>query len=351
MGAERETTQGSQKRLAVIVTSDVIGGHEMQLVQLLPVLRADRNAVIFTTCEATAVYFDGKGFDVRRIIFPLKGKIWQQWHAGRSLSKKLKPLVRDCDDFLVSGGTIEACVAPGRALKLLRPKTCVTAYIPMYIDRSMVFGSVGVVYNCLSRMFIGSIDRFITINRIQARLITRNYARPVRVIRNVIAGMTALSLDHGPRLIFVGRLDDLQKDVTGLISLLDHEENPFRALHIYGDGPDAADIRRHALSARWIAIFFHGWASHDRLSNELGKRDVLIMNSRWEGEPMIVGELAACGIQTVARDVPGFRGLLLRRSRFNSQIGLLAILQRVHAELQVRGVEDRARDIDRIAPD
>jgi hypothetical protein len=57
---------------------------------------------------------------------------------------------------------------------------------------------------------------------------------------------------------------------------------------------------------------------------------------------MIVRELAAAGIPAVAPDIPGFRGLLQRRSRFNDQQSLLTLLKRLHAERttdQVRHAE------------
>lgn len=319
-------------RLAIIVTSDVIGGHEMQLVHLARAMANDHAVTLVVTSPIAEQFFARHGFDVRLARFVSPGKIWRQWHAARRLKDVLEPTVSDCDAFMVSGGSIEACVAPARALKLLRPEASISAYIPMYIDRSIVFGAIGVVYNFASNIFIGSIDQFITINRIQARMIARHYGRPVRVIRNVITPIAAPAADHGPRLIFVGRLDDHQKNLRGAITLLDHPDNPFDTLHLYGSGPDQAAIEAHARSARHLSVVFHGWASHERLSRELGRGDILLMNSRFEGEPMIVRELAAAGIPTVGTDIPGFRGILPRRLRFRDQPGLLAILRRLHAE-------------------
>lgn len=328
--------------LAIVTTSDVIGGHEMQLVHLARALSREQGVTLIVTSADARTFFAEQGLPVRFASFSKPGKIWRQWSAARSLATVLRPLITDADAILVSGGTVEACVAPARAVKLLRPRCPVTAYIPMYVDRALVFGKVGIAYNHLSRLFLDAIDAFITINRIQAHLIARHYRRPTHVIPNVITPVARPDADHGPRLIYVGRLDDQQKNVSGAIALLDHPDNPFGTLHVFGDGPDRALVEAHAANARHITVHCHGWIARDCLPAVLGRGDVLVMNSRWEGEPMIVRELAAAGIPAVAPDIPGFRGLLQRRSRFNDQQSLLTLLKRLHAERttdQVRHAE------------
>jgi glycosyltransferase involved in cell wall biosynthesis len=320
-------------RLAIVVTSDLIGGHEMQLARVARTMGETRAVTLVATSRVAERYFRDQGLDVRLAPFSRPGKIWRQWQAGRALAAVLAPVVADDDAVMVSGGTVEACVAPARALKILRPDRPVTAYIPMYIDRAIAWGPVGSVYNRASRVFIGAIDVFITINRIQARLIAHHYRRPVRVIANTVTPLPTPVADHGPRLIVVGRLDDGQKNVSGAIDLLDHPGNPFAELHVFGDGPDRAAIEARGRAARHLAVAFHGWTSHDRLADALGRRDVLVMNSRWEGEPMIVRELAAAGIPAVVTNIPGFRGLVRRSRRYTDQRELLAILQGLHASM------------------
>ncbi len=326
------TLSPSGRRLAIVTTSEVVGGHEFQLVHLANALRAQGPVTIIATEPVPEQFFRDQGLDVRLVAFSKPGKIWRQWRNGRKLAIKLAPVLADFDSTMVSGGTIEACVAPARALQILRPGMPVTAYIPMHIDRIVSHGVIGIGYNYAIRLFTQDITRFITINRIQARLISRHYRRPVDVMRNVITPIAPPTADHGPRLVYIGRLDDGQKNVSGAIALLDHPDNPFRALHIFGDGPDRYVIEAQAERARHLTVVFHGWASHERLARELGRRDLLVMNSRWEGEPLIVRELAAAGIGAVATDIPGFRGLLPRTSRFKDQAELLAILKRRYAQ-------------------
>ncbi|HEX8553566.1 MAG TPA: glycosyltransferase [Sphingomonas sp.] len=327
------TEAGRAQCLAIVVTSDLIGGHEMQLARLVRTMSETRTITLVTTSRMAEQFFKNQGLEVRLASFSRPGKIWQQWHAGRALAAVLAPVVADDNAVMVSGGTVEACVAPARALKILRPDRPVTAYIPMYVDRAIAWGLVGSVYNRASRLFIGAIDAFITINRIQARLIAHRYRRPVRVIANTVTPLPPPTADHGPRLIVVGRLDDGQKNVSGAIDLLDHPGNPFADLHIFGDGPDRAAIEARGRAARHLAVAFHGWTPHDRLAGALGRRDVLVMNSRWEGEPMIVRELAAAGIPAVVTNIPGFRGLVRRPRRYTSQDELLAILRGLHATM------------------
>lgn len=332
-----DTIMVDAERLAVIVTSDVVGGHEMQLVHLAHTVARGRPLILIATVPSVARFFADQGFDVRLAPFVRPGKLPQQWLAGPSLARILRPMLVDCDASLVSGGTIEACVAPARALKIITPNRPTTAYIPMYVDRAVQYGRIGAAYNCASRLFIGSIDSFITINRIQARLIRRHYRRPVRVICNQISPIRLSGENHGPRLVYIGRLEDQQKNVSGLLTLLDHADNPFRSLHIFGDGPDRSAIEARAATLRHLTVQFYGWVSHTELANKLGRRDVLVMNSRWEGEPMIVREVAAAGIVAVATDIPGFRGIVRRQNRFSDQNGLISILRRLHVELRAKG--------------
>ena len=317
---------------AIVTTSDTIGGHEMQLVHLARATGGLDDTVLVAMSEASAQYFSEAGFDVRLAPFYVQGKIWSQWLAARRLGEVLRPHVEGVAEVIVSGGTIEACVAPARALKLLAPDRAVTAYVPMYIDRTATYGPLGAVYNPGVLAFIGAIDRFITINRIQARLLARNYRRPVRVLRNTITPLPVPTEDFGQRLIMIGRLDDRQKNVTGAIDLLDDPGNPFATLHLFGDGPDRTLVEARGRQARHIEVVLHGWASHARIAAELGRGDVLVMNSRWEGEPMIVRELATTGIPVVGNNIAGLRGVVPRRLRFNDRSELLAILRRLHAE-------------------
>ncbi|MBX9813264.1 MAG: glycosyltransferase [Sphingomonas sp.] len=320
------------EHVAIIVAGDLIGGHEMQLEHFAHAMARDQRVTLITLSPVVERFFVERGFAVRLAPFARPGKIWRQWLAAPALAAVLAPVIGDCTSFLVSGGTIEACVAPARALKLLRRDCSVSAYIPMYIDRAVTNGAIGMAYNWASLAFIGAIDRFVTINRVQARLIARHYGKPVRVVRNVITPVAPPVNDHGPRLIYVGRLEDLQKNVTGAIALLDHPDNPFTALHLYGSGPDEAAIEACARRARHLEVRLHGWVPRDRLSLELGRGDVLVMNSRFEGEPMIVRELAAAGIPAVVTDVPGFRGIVPRKRRYAGQAELLAILKRLYRE-------------------
>lgn len=54
------------------------------------------------------------------------------------------------------------------------------------------------------------------------------------------------------------------------------------------------------------------------------------MNSRWEGEPMIVREMKAAGIPAIGTNIDGFRGILPRTQRFADRRELLDLLNDHH---------------------
>lgn len=331
----------ARANVTVIVSAGTVGGHEIQLVELLKGWQSSRNLTVIVLTEAVYKLFCDSFDTVVLVEYSKIGKIWSQWLSAPQLASALRPHLPPGDEIVVSGGSIEACVSPARAIKLLRPDAMVTAYLPMYIDRSQHNRWVGGLYNILSKAFVGAIDRFITINRVQALLIGRHYGKPVSVIRNRINPFHRPATDHGARLIYVGRLDDQQKGVSELVGLLDDPANPFAELHIFGDGPDRAATEQAIARCTTLSVTMHGWMGHDDIQARLGARDLLVMNSRWEGEPMIVRELKAAGIDAVVTEIPGFRGILPRTRRYSTKAELLAILTREHRRLTI---EDNRND-------
>jgi len=69
-------------------------------------------------------------------------------------------------------------------------------------------------------------------------------------------------------------------------------------LVLVGDGPD-----REALAADApVSVKFVGWVENP--VPWLQAADVVIVPSRWEGEPLVVLEAMACGTAVVASDIP-----------------------------------------------
>lgn len=319
-------------KLLVVACGTVVGGHEMQLKEMLADLHACYGKVtVVCASAATRDYFSDVGCDVVLAPFAQPGKVWVQWRRAHAIADTLAPFIHEADGIIVSGGTIEACIGAARACKLANPGKPVVAYIPMYIDRSITNGWVGAAYNLLVNRMARIVDRFLTINPIQARVIAKAFGRPALVVENRIRRVDRPSATKGKRLVYVGRFDDKQKNLVELVRLLDTPDQPYRELVMIGDGPDRQAVAEAAARARAIKVSFLGWLGAAEIDQALGSEDCLIMNSRWEGEPLVAREFAARGLPCVARDITGVRGVTARSLRYRTQEELVGALRKASA--------------------
>src|SRR5205814_2512066 len=118
----------------------------------------------------------------------------------------------------------------------------------------------------------------------------------------------AAGLDPTRRwLLFVGRLDNEAKRVSALIDAFTSvaADHPDANLAIVGDGPDAS-LLRSMIDTRGMAdrIRLLGWrAGSAALSALYNAAECLVLPSRREGFPTVVGEAMACGTPVLATDV------------------------------------------------
>lgn len=317
------------RNILAIVSSEVVGGHEMQFVEVIATLaELEFRMTVLCSNDRTAEFFRERGFNVITEDFRVEGKVWAQWAGAQEVSKRLGTYFRSSDAVIVSGGTVEACISAARASKLAAREKRVVAYIPMYIDRAVSHGAVGLVYNQLLSLMAGSVDAVLTINRIQARLLGRALRRPVSHVGNVIREVARPLYSKGRRLIYVGRFDDRQKGLVELVKFADFPGNPYADLVLIGDGPDRTAIEAAAAQTQHVRVAMPGWLSNRQIDDFLGLDDCLVMNSRWEGEPLVVREFQKRGLPCIARNITGMRGVTKRPMRFNTQAEFIEVVNR-----------------------
>jgi glycosyltransferase involved in cell wall biosynthesis len=115
-------------------------------------------------------------------------------------------------------------------------------------------------------------------------------------------------------LLFVGRLDDPVKRVSALIRSFASlaAEFPDADLLIAGEGPDDEKLQHLATETVPARVHFLGWiAGSDAKVRLYNAAECLLLPSRSEGFPTVVGEAMACGTPVLASRVGGVSELVV----------------------------------------
>jgi len=115
-------------------------------------------------------------------------------------------------------------------------------------------------------------------------------------------------------VLFVGRLDDSVKRVSALIRSFAGlaPVHPDVDLLVAGEGPDGQGLRRLAAELAPGRVRFLGWITGaETLAALYNSAECLVLPSRSEGFPTVVGEAMACGTPVLASSVGGVGELVV----------------------------------------
>lgn len=304
----------------MFVCSRVIGGHEFQAAELARALGSEIELHVFVNHPDQVVLFSVPGVTVELLESKLlgPGRLLRQLFAGLATRPESSHWVDGFDRAIVSAGAVEASVRVGLSLRGRLP---VDLYLPFFYDRRPIWGmTAGSAYNAVLGLAGRIFDRILTINRIQASIISRRLHRPTFVIPNRVRRVVSNASKGEPRLVFVGRLDR-QKRIDELLRWLDFDGVPHRLL-VIGDGPLRASLEDQGLQAKYLKVEFLGWLGTSAQDAELRASDILVLNSLVEGEPLVIREARLRGMRILARDIVGVRGITRRSERFRSAFEL-----------------------------
>jgi len=109
---------------------------------------------------------------------------------------------------------------------------------------------------------------------------------------------------QGPvRIGCVGRLVEVKGQQILLGAMAQQRSSVPRELHLFGDGPDRAELERLARQAGGGNIYFHGTVlDREQIYRDI---DLLVVASRMEGLSLAIMEAMAHQIAVVATDVGG----------------------------------------------
>ncbi len=341
----------TDKRIAFVIASSVLGGHELQCAELVKLAKDLCRATVYLNRPEHERLFRGiEGLEVviAEDSFFKAGKLPVQVLRGIHRSSLHRRRFAEYDRVIICAGAVEASLEPAIAL-LFTGKA--DLYLPFIYDRTSIYGWLGAPYTCLLRMLVNLFGAVITINRIQAKLISRFYRGRTFFVRNKIGVVEpAATAVAGRKLVTIGRLDR-QKRVAELVNALDYADNPFKVLMVIGDGPLRREVQCAAERARHIRVEMVGWLDFHEQAQVLSRHDVLVLNSIIEGEPMVVREANARNMAVVVPDIDGMRGITSKANRFTGSSDLrekiaqayrgALVIKRVYSESRLDGQRRR----------
>jgi len=107
------------------------------------------------------------------------------------------------------------------------------------------------------------------------------------------------------RFLFVGRIDDEAKNITGIILAFAKIQKvlPSSELVCLGDGPDKHKILTLVSKLKLInQVHCEGQVLHSEVSNWMNRSTALILFSKYENLPCVVLEALACGIPVITSE-------------------------------------------------
>lgn len=139
------------------------------------------------------------------------------------------------------------------------------------------------------------------------------------------------------RFVYVGRLEDNQKNVSELLKALSLLNGHSVILDIYGDGQDKKKYKKLCKKLGLDnVVIWHGWK--DNVWGSMKYRpDALILPSRFEGFPMILLEAMGRGIPCITSDFLGYKDIIIdKENGIHYQLGhaeeLAEVLENFNSE-------------------
>jgi len=133
----------------------------------------------------------------------------------------------------------------------------------------------------------------------------RTLVIPHGLTQNICTPQTASQQHENEplRLLYLGRIEDNSKGVFWLPNILRELKCDYH-LTVAGDGPDLAELR-HRLESFHEKVSFMSWVAPSDVPRLVGRHDVMIMPSRFEGFGLTLIEAMSQGCPAVVSRIAG----------------------------------------------
>lgn len=209
--------------------------------------------------------------------------------------------------------------------------TCLPAYLPAHIGCAAKIPHNGRGTYLPTKEFEPYIDCIAPVNHLLAEDLVQHYKVPENKVRVIYIGIDADHfaycnrnvLANEARVIYVGRLNDLEKNVCLLPDIVQKAHSLGVDIHctVIGEGDDKRMLEARVQRRRVESLFrIEGAISYEEIYDRLAEANLFLMPSRFEGCPHALLEAMATGCVPI---VSQLRGTLDRIVK-NGKNGFLA---------------------------
>ena len=343
--------------LAVLLPSDVMGGHERMLLEWLaigrelglrPVVYGGENRQIAELARAADIPWRDAGYRIDRRDRLRRAQwgnfvrtLWTAMRLPRGTAVLLAP------------GAMQVGLLHILACRVARRN--VVCYVPITQSAVTLRMERPALRDWLAVRMARAVAMWITITDEHRRRLLElwNVRAPVHVIPNRLAVMShaaarpkALLSDAGRlRLLFAGRFEQNQKGLDWLVQVLETNEPWTMQLSIefQGKGPFSGALEAFARRAGSGRVKVLPWGS---TQEALARADVLLLASRFEGLPLVAIEALWAGVPVVSSLESGLQEVLPRECLFpfGDVAALRAALERMRVPDHREGAVAYGRD-------
>lgn len=182
----------------------------------------------------------------------------------------------------------------------------VRIYAQSYLKHLLAHLAELIVFNFADVIAVGTPELVDYVGKItlgKEKIIIRTHF----VETDVFVPKTDYALSNPVKILFVGRLEDKQKNILMLIEAL--QDLPDVELNIIGEGSDKHRINRMA-QEKGVQIEFHGRVGNKEVARTMRGADIFCLVSPREGTPKVLLEAMSCGLPCIGTNVFGIAWLL-----------------------------------------